>query len=293
VSVLVTGANGFIGSVLAQHFAAQGMRVIGAMRHPSAAPPKGLARACAWSLGDPATPEMLKGITSVVHLAHDFTPGSEALNFDGTLSLVRAARASGVSYQVYCSSYSAHADARSEYGRTKYRIEAACITEGCAIVRPGLVIGDGGLYRRMARIVAKLPVVPVIGGKSAIAPVVSAADLARCMTALLRDSRPGTFNLFAPDLVKLRDLLDCTARALHVRRMLVPLPAGPLLRVLLIAEAVGLNLPVTSGNVLGLTANQGLPPHSDLGALLEAPMTLGQSIAAALEPEGFGTGAQS
>ena len=132
--IAVTGANGFVGGALCRDLAARGLTV------------RPLSRVAGYTLAGPVPP--LDGVSAVVHCAHDMT--APRLNVDGTWRLLDAAFRAGVGQFVFVSSLAAHAGARSAYGRAKWELEQrlAHVTGlTVSVVKPGTVLGDGGLFR--------------------------------------------------------------------------------------------------------------------------------------------------
>ena len=108
------------------------------------------------------SPEDLAGVETVVHLAYDRKAAIE-LNVEGVKRVFNAAKEAGASRQIFVSSYSARPDALSEYGRLKYLLESFFLECGQTIVRPGLVIGNGGLFGRNMEKILHTPLMPFAG----------------------------------------------------------------------------------------------------------------------------------
>src|SRR5262245_62631274 len=124
-TVLITGVEGFIGSHLAAHLAARGFRVSGSTSREEAlrrATP-GVARKVLLRLGGPCAPDGLAGADTVIHSAWDLRRGTADDNIAGTERLVEAAKAAGATHQIFISTYSAHAGAVTEYGKSKLTVQ--------------------------------------------------------------------------------------------------------------------------------------------------------------------------
>lgn len=163
--VLVTGANGFVGSGIVTALVAAGRPVRAATRNPAALP-AGIDGAVIGDLRNPTNlSEALHGIDAVVHtagLAHDRDNNEAALravNAEATARLARAARAAGVRTFVLLSSIRAqtgpsadHAVTEADpaaptdaYGRSKREAEELLAASGApfVVLRPVVIHGPG------------------------------------------------------------------------------------------------------------------------------------------------------
>ena len=173
-----------------------------------------------------------------------------------------AAASQGVRLQVLLSSYSARADADSEYGLTKFEMERTFQT----VLRPGLVMGDGGLYRKQQAALRRLPIVPVIGDGQQPTAVIRMEHFLEAATRVIEEERAGAFNLFYEKQPSYRELVR--AMKAGQRTIFLPIPAALALGLAGAAEALHLPLPVKPSQIRALLANQSAPWHSDLANLL-------------------------
>ncbi len=189
VRVLVTGADGFIGSSLCPALEKQGMQVRRAVRRiTDAHPPLYEWVATGGIDADTDWRGLLDGVEVVIHLANRAHVMSETaadpltefrrVNTLGTLRLAEQARAQGVRRFVFISSIGVHGEITppgafftedspclpaNDYTRSKWEVElglqeiAARAGWNVVIVRPPLVYGPGvpGNFLRLLHLVAR------------------------------------------------------------------------------------------------------------------------------------------
>lgn len=185
---LVTGANGFVGSVLCSELSKRGYPVLGAVRSENAECTC-FERAVVGEIDEKTSwATALTGIDAVIHLAarvHVMQDDSadplaefRKVNVAGTEHLARCAAASGVKRLIYVSSIKVNGEATREgeqfsesdiatpqdpYGVSKWEAEqelhrvAAETGLEVVIVRPPLVYGTGvkGNFAQMLKVLAK------------------------------------------------------------------------------------------------------------------------------------------
>ena len=275
--VLITGVTGFVGSSLAGHLSASGHEVRGTTTGASRNAPAGTFR---HRLGAPVDDAMFDGMDVVVHAAHDLTSGSRKTNVVGTVALAEAARSRGVTRQIFISSYSAHPGAVTEYGRTKAELQDWFLAAELTVVQPGLVIGRGGLYARIAEVVRTHRVVPVVC-PGALVPVVALGDLNLCMAKLIETPVAGPVRLYLDERVTMRRLMEEIRRSVGSRAVLVPVPYPIARAAVAVLEAVRLPPQLGRDNLEGLRANQGRAEPGDLPAYVSSPKGLVEMVDAA------------
>ena len=277
--IFLTGIGGFLGSHLAAHWMREGHEVSGASR--SGAVPAGVRRVTPFTLGQSLSAGELAGTDVVVHLAYDRAAGLDA-NENGTRLVADAAQVAGVARQMFVSSYSARPDAVSEYGQLKFRLETFFAERGAVVVRPGLVVGNGGLFLRNMRKILSAPVIPLLNGGRDLLPVVAIEDCAAAMSKLL-SRQAGAFNVFHPEMVTMLHFVETINRIAGHRAFYFSLPTSVAARLLTVAKGLGIKLPIDSDNLKAMQQNQSPIHRSDLPALLAAYSSFEEMIAQTLQ----------
>ncbi|MCX6029775.1 MAG: NAD-dependent epimerase/dehydratase family protein [Chloroflexi bacterium] len=268
-TVLITGASGFIARSLAPVLRQTGIRTVGGSRTAQELPD--FDRVYRARLGDSLQPIFeAEQVDAIVHGALAEGPDAYEINVAGTTRWLEEASAAGVSLQIFLSTLSATADAAADYGRAKFVLQQRFTAAGEVVFRLGVVVGDGGMFARMRESARRYPVVPMLDGGEQLVYVLGIGYLA----AILRDCilrngeglRGQAWNPHQPRAYTLREVTEAILRHYGYRRLLLPIPARPILALLLAAEKLpGVKLPVTSANVRGLVkqGRQEIPSDFD------------------------------
>jgi nucleoside-diphosphate-sugar epimerase len=271
--VAITGANGYLGSVLVAAFGSAGFSVIRMVRNPT---PGSSDRK--FDLNSVNVSDSLEGIDVLVHCAYDLTLTSRTeiwqTNVLGSTALFDRAISSGVARTIMLSSMSAYRGTGQLYGRAKLATELAAMNRDMCVVRPGLVYGSGpggmaGTLRRLS----SLPLLPDFGQR-ARQFTVHEDDLANAVVAVAKADRPPAvpMGIAHPDPVHFADLLSAfAADAGRARPHFVPTPPMLVYRALQAIELLPITLPVRADSLLGLVRPAPCVPNldvlEDLGAM--------------------------
>jgi NADH dehydrogenase len=273
MKVFISGLNGFVAGRLAIHFQAAGIDVTGSSRTPSA-----IAGSWIWTLGDPPDPERVRGIDVLIHCAHDFTRGAKQSNIDGTTALAETARRAEVKRQIFISTLSARPDAVSEYGSSKYALERYFLERGDTIVRPGTVIGKGGLFGKMAGMIRTKAILPLVDGGNGPMTVIGIGDLCKALQGILARAEPREYNLYYPEKPPLKDILVRLRAKLGRSTIFIPAPAWMLLVPLTILRWLHIRTPIDLENLKGYMKSQDQIHASNLSLLLPRCSTIEEAL---------------
>jgi uncharacterized protein YbjT (DUF2867 family) len=262
---VITGAGGFIGRSLVSAFAARGAEVVAVVRR---APREPLP--VPWQVGElghPLPAGALAGAERVIHLAQDMRPGYARLNVEGTKLWFEQAERARVPTQIYLSSCSAHPESPSEYGRAKFEVEAHVQARGGTVVRPGLVVGDGGLFGDMIAVSRRWPLLPVLGGNELRVFLTGLRELV-ALLAEPRDLAAGEIvNVFSPEPLPLKAVLDGIRQILGVRGVTLAVPVAMARPALSLASRLHPSARLYSESFLALVDSQGYGYQSSYPAL--------------------------
>jgi NADH dehydrogenase len=281
-TVAITGANGLIGRHLCAAFRREGYRVRALVRCPCRHTADIEKFTC--DLPQSIDPKALDGADILVHAAYmtrfSNVREARAVNEVGSARLVTLARKAGVRQIVFLSSFSARADARSCYGRSKFAVEQLLDSQRDTALRAGLVLAsDGGLFQRIVAFLKRARIVPLVGGGRQIVQTIHIDDLCQACLNVTRVPVTGLVNVAEPNGLPFRDLLRLVAERLGRPCWQLPVPAAPVMAVLRITEMLRLPLGVSSENLLGLQLLRPVAVGADLTRLGLALRAARQSIA--------------
>ena len=182
------------------------------------------------------------------------------------------------------------------------RGEAAFLASGLpgAMLHPTMIYGghQENNLRRLVEMVRKTPVLPLPGGGRHLVQPVHVEDVAAAVAAAaLRPwaGRPWTraeiIPVPGPAPMPWRDMARLAAEAVGRRPLFVPVPLGPAIRALALAEELGLRLPVRANALRRFTENVDLSPAPLARELGIAPRPFAEGLAEALAGWGYGPAA--
>jgi nucleoside-diphosphate-sugar epimerase len=216
MKIVLTGANGYIGSRLCNLAAAQEIAIIALSRNMPLLP---VSQWLAFDLTDTSPIQLPMGTLAVIHLAAntssspDLSPEQEITAAGALLSAAKTISAKFI----FISSQAARRDAPTDYGRIKWLIEQNVLAAGGWVVRPGQVYGGKrkGLFATLQNFVEKMPLLPTLWPAPLVQPI-HVDDLCIALLKLVTNDfispgihcwgaiHPISFNVFLRSIAKYR-----------------------------------------------------------------------------------------
>jgi nucleoside-diphosphate-sugar epimerase len=270
--VVITGANGFIGSNLAAFLKSQGFHVRGLVRSPSSTTLPGI-ELFKGELPNGVDAAAFESAGTVIHCAYatKFRSAEQArlANEEGTKRVIRLSREAGVERIVFLSSLSAHEGAQSYYGQSKFAMEKLFDSQRDIILRAGLVVGSGdaGLFRRMIDPILKYPIVPLLDGGGQVVQIIHIDDLCSAIHSVLAKNLTGLLAVADPKGISMKEFLRLVAAIFRKHTTFIPLPSTPVLYGVKLMESLHIPFPISSENILGLQNLRFVDTSADLAKL--------------------------
>ena len=234
-TVVVAGASGFVGRVLVSDLLTDHRVIALGRRVPEPSPDGSEWRACdLYSLLE--VEAALQGADVAVYLVHSMMPSTrlvqasfEDLDLILADNFARAAARCGVRRIVYLGGLVPEGGSLSPHLASRLEVEEALGAHGVPVtaVRAGLVIGAGGSSLEiLLRLVQRLPVMVCPRWTSSMTQPIGLDDaVAALRFAIDHDETAGRVcEVGGPDVLSYRDLMAATARALGLRRIMIPVP---------------------------------------------------------------------
>lgn len=223
----MTGATGYIGSCLTCLASRRGHDIVIASRQRHSTFP---ASWLPFDLSSANSTMLPTNTDAVVHLAANTTHTNRLENECEVVAaqrLIKSAQEVGAKF-IFVSSQTARADAPTEYGRTKWRIEQEVLSAGGWVVRPGQVYGGKlrGMFGMLVKTTQQLPILPAFVPTTKVQPI-HVDDLAEGLLRIAErgDVPSGIYRLAAPEPISFSKFLDEIAKSrLRCRRGFVPVP---------------------------------------------------------------------
>jgi uncharacterized protein YbjT (DUF2867 family) len=231
-TVLVTGANGFIGRLLTEALLTEEVQLRCMVRKP-AGPDDSPAETVRGDLLEPATlPAVMAGVDTAFYLVHSMAAGRagfERRDHDAAGNFVRAAEQAGVRRVIYLGGLGETGDDLSEH--LKSRLEVASIIRAgnfaTTFLRAAIIIGAGGASFEMIKaLVDRLPVMITPRWVTTRCQPIAVEDVIGYLAGCLKDERTagGTFDIGGPDVLTYKEMMERFGRIRGRRLHIIPVP---------------------------------------------------------------------
>lgn len=268
-TILITGANGFIGSSLIEHFSNKGWKVyalVHSLPSPHRAPLKRKGEIYTqyntdihyvkYSLERGIADESIfVDVDYIVHCAYmknDKNPNSKKINIEGSKRLLEWSRKYDVKRNIFLSSMSAQEGSTTAYGQQKFAIEKLFSSSQDVIIRPGLVLGTGGLLKDMVEFIKKRKVIPLVSGGKQPIQTIYIDDLVWAIDKILEKNLKGIFTIAEQEAITYKEFYRELCLAFHLRARFISVPYTLFYVAVAFADALKIQLAVSKDSLVGL-----------------------------------------
>ncbi|MCY3778996.1 MAG: complex I NDUFA9 subunit family protein [Chloroflexi bacterium] len=279
MTILITGAAGYVGNQTAKKLVAMGKPVRALVRTPAKAKIRlgDIADRIEIVEGDvtqrASLAPAMRDASAVIHtVAIAMEKGGqtyESVNYQGTVNVLNAAEAAGVRRFINMSQNGARADLPYRFLASKGRAQQAVAASKLdwTALRPSAIFGpQDEFFNSFARLLKLTPIVfPLIGGGLAEFQPVSVQDVVEAVIRCLDDDSTigAELALGGPEVLSLGEIERRIIDALDTWRILLPVPVALLRPVVRVMEALLPGSPV-SASLLDLLAVPNTVPDNAL-----------------------------
>lgn len=252
-SIIITGANGFIGEHLVHYFFENGWRVKALVRKL----PTEVVRDVEYfeydleKMPDESVFEAVDYLVHCAYLRYDQNKNSNEINLSGTTNILNICRKKNIK-PLFLSSFSAHKAAESHYGKTKLACEKLFDLSKDVVLKPGLVIGKKGLAADLINTINRASILPLIGGGKQPIQTIHVDDLCLIVEYAFEREKVGLYHVAEPEAITMKEFYQEIAKQLDQKVRFISFPLPLFHFICKVAEAIGFKLPVSSESVLGL-----------------------------------------
>ncbi len=216
LSVLVTGASGFVGGALCDALVDEGHDVRAMTRRPESY--SGAGTPVAGDVWDPESlTDALEGVDAAYYLVHSLSSADfEAEDAAAARAFAVAAAQAGTRQIIYLGGLGADGDGLSPHLRSRRTVEGLLAGTGVpvTVLRAAIVVGHGGISWEMTRqLVAKLPLMATPPWAETRTQPIALQDVVRYLVGVLdnEDAMDRTFEIGGAEVLTYGDMLRRTA----------------------------------------------------------------------------------
>jgi nucleoside-diphosphate-sugar epimerase len=251
-TIAITGSSGYLGGYFVNYFLNQGYKVIAMQREVGVSTKPNLSY-LQYSMPQAPSEASLKGVNFLIHCAYQpysTDNDSDQVNIQGTLNLAETCKKLDIK-MVFMSTMSAHAAASSHYGQHKFELESKLGPE-VLIIKSGLVIGDGGVFKKSVDAIKSSKFIPLFDGGNQPLQTIAIAQLAQAIEIGLKQNMSGLYEVAEEKATTMKAFYQEIIKDLNLKRVLIPFPIFMALIMTSLAEKLKIKLPFATENVKGL-----------------------------------------
>lgn len=284
--IVVTGASGYLGSHITRQLVEAGFPVRAMVRSRLAAQKEGRLAGLdlEWIEADVTRPETLasalRGATAVVHTVAIAIEKAgrtyEQVNYQGTVNLVDAMKASGVNRLIYISQLGADASLPYRFLASKGKGQDYVSASGLewTAFQPSVIWGpEDEFANSFARLIPLTPIIfPIVGDETARFQPVWVGDVATSVVKALNDKATigMVYQLGGPEVLVLEEIERRTMQALGSRRWFIHFPM-PLIKVFVALMEMLLPNPPVTRSLLELLAVSNVTTQNAIQQFVSQP----------------------
>ncbi len=258
-TIAITGANGFIGKAFVKALVEKNYRVKALVRKVPDDKFEGVSFHL-YCLEDDLDKTLFEDVDICIHLAFQFEK-QERNGIDVNIFAVENLKKLNLTQYVFISSFAAASPVTdSYYGKSKLAVET--FFKDDLIIRPALVLGNGGLFGRLKTQLSKTKFVPLLNGGKQIIQTILLEDLVESSIFLIENQAKGVFHIGHSEKVFYKDFILKTAQKLQKKLFFVPISVF-LMKLIVAFFQLLPKPPINKDNLTGLLTSKYIDSTSE------------------------------
>ena len=246
-TIVVSGANGFLGRYFTRYFSEQKKQVRALIHTTYKAAYKGV-EVRQFDLRSFSSDVLPADAGVLIHCAELPLNNDKSIheNIKTTARLLSFARRKNIEQVIFFSSFLSAPESHSLFGKYKYQMEQIFDAEKDLIVRLPLVLGPGGLYKKLEDSVYHSKWFPVLGLSNQEFYTLEIADLMHMVEQFIHERKTGFVNLASEPAMSYKALLQRIAQAKKGKTRFIPVANRPAVALIKMMEKLyGKKSPLT------------------------------------------------
>lgn len=215
-----------------------------------------------YNLSQPVDESFFQKADYLIHCA--FVKNEISPNVEGAKNILNISRKYGIIKNIFLSSFSAKDSALSNYGKQKVAVEKLFNSEKDCVIRAGVVLGNGGLFKQMNDYLILGKIIPLIGSGKQPLQTILIDDLILVIEKVISENLNGRFSVADPVPVLYKDFFSTLSELQGRKPRFISIPVSFLNALLFFSELFHIPLPVSRENVLGLKSMERVETENDL-----------------------------
>lgn len=251
-TIAITGANSFIGNALVKALLKKNYLIKALVRQIPTDKLEGVIYHL-YQLDEALDEAFFSDVAVCIHVAFQYKKQKKN-GEDVNILAIKNLKKLRLSQYIFISSFAATEPVtESYYGKCKLEAEAFFKDE--LLIRPALVLGNGGLFGRLKTQLSKNRFVPLLNGGKQIIQTIFIDDLVNAIIFLMEKEAKGIFHIAHPTKVFYKDLMNEITKNTKNRLVFIPIPVWFIQLLTAILQTLP-NPPITKDNITGLLASK-------------------------------------
>lgn len=251
-TIAITGANGFIGKAFVKALVEKNYRIKAFVRKIPVDKLEGVSYHL-YRLEDALDQTLFEDVDICIHLAFQFEK-QEQNGVDVNIFAVENLKRLSLTQYIFISSFAAASPVTdSYYGKSKLEVET--FFKDDLIIRPALVLGNGGLFGRLKAQLSKTKFVPLLNGGKQIIQIILLEDLVESSIFLMENQAKGIFHLGHGEKIFYKDFISKTAQKLQKQVFFLPISVF-LMKIIVAFFQLFPKPPINKDNLTGLLTSK-------------------------------------